>query len=306
MRSAEGAQSGRWQTAGLGLLEGEWSRRHGTSGRSDASEAGWSRARARDGERGRCRMGARSSRQGPGRRRGRTPGKGGVDGQVGQQVRQQVLRAPVLSLYLPQAQVHPAAPAGASHRRTENAPGGCTQRRHPLLRSIHSSPHRHVPKTCLSFRTPAPPRPTQHHAAFVRERIRIVCSVYAATTTSSNTTIAHMYSGSVRLSFCTLNASRHPANPAAIPNRAICWVRPQARAPAIAIASVPPGFRQLLVPAAYAPKTARPSRAPAAPTRTPTPTPQTPRCPPPSSGSPRTTGAGPPASPQSTPVRPST
>ena len=48
-------------------------------------------------------------------------------------------------------------------------------------------------------------------------------------TTSTSTTIAHMYSGSVRLSFCTLNASSSPASPATITNRPTCQSRRQSR-----------------------------------------------------------------------------
>ena len=82
-------------------------------------------------------------------------------------------------------------------------------RRHPalVLQFISSTPSLHM-LYCNTYTAPeshVPPLPWS--------------------TTSSRTTIAHMYSGSVRLSFCTLNASKPPASPATTANRGICSVR---------------------------------------------------------------------------------
>ena len=104
-------------------------------------------------------------------------------------------------------------------RRTETRPAAATSSFPPINSSS------------------AAPRPSSHALvtqAHSRSLAAPVCAssllhstLYA--TTSASTVIAHMYSGSVRLSFCTLNASSSPASPATITNRPTCQSRRQSR-----------------------------------------------------------------------------
>lgn len=175
-------------------------------------------------------------------------------------------------------------------RRTETRPAAATSSFPPINSSS------------------AAPRPSSH-ALVTQARSRSVAAPVCASTvlhstlyatTSASTVIAHMYSGSVRLSFCTLNASSSPASTATTTNRGTCTRRSSAK-PAPLRQSSLSSFQQSCS-SPHAPRNFPRSQTPAGATRTPTPSPRTRRCPRSSWDSLQTTGVDRAVSLQSTPV----